>query len=706
MKTIGLFLIVLYSLTLSATVERVRSPFAACQGKLLLHPKEYKEQQKVWEESKQCGIDATIVPHTNFWETTFSKLGNEAETRAALNFLTQVGLQAQKNVEQNIVYSEILINCALRNQKWFEQKKDKKTYNFDLCDEMVASVRETIKVVRPHLRFNLALSTYKKITLTAEETKPEDNINSLLKEASGTLAPKTNPLTPEELDLAVKQYNKDTAEINKQWEKIAPSPSDLAYSIPSLDLMGYQADPNAPYNNFLMLKRRRLQLTYKAKYLEILAQIPIMGFLGSANPTNEEIAVATKELLKNSLNEKSRIDRLLTNDKYLATDPTKLHFRAKALIEFMKYGPVLNEFLTENDQYCGTATGLSEFVSKTQMKNNVLIVGSMIGTALFTSWYGPALLAGTAFQSMSAMALSTFAVLPISGMVYYHDYTQYVQSKERAFNAPENILGGKKLGTIDSYSKAKGVVVLNLALAAIGIDLWGSGIGKGLVSLTGAALTGKSLGQESTKLAFQSVLKEHGVKELKAQELVANLTSKDAKLVESSILTIMQTIKLSDKEVLLFKNVLTKFGRNFTAQEAKRLELFYYRLPIDPIKREKVISSSLEIIQGLSPERLAKSDRHEVLRAVIAISSYEKHNTEKMVQILNQWSPTQIDGLARTYELAGEKLLLSSAKPMNERTAFGQAVSELMDLNDEFRVLSKTEKNETKRLMISCGYAK
>lgn len=706
-----IFSLLIISSSTWAMDNLIRPNFPACQGKALMYEEDYLAQKKIWDESKQCGIDVQVVSKTTFWEAAFSKLGTKAESKQAVDFLSKVGKKALSFIEQNNIYSNILIHCAKEDEAWFKNQNDPSMYNYSLCEGLLDSVRETITLVRPHLRYNLALASYRVMTLQREALKPEDNINWKLKEARGTIAPKMEPLNGYEMGQVIKAFNKDTKEIESVWNKFNNTNDETNISLMgNAGLFGVQISPEQEYQNYLMLNRRRKQNEYKARYLELLTQVPILAYLGSGNPTNAELAKAAEKLLENGVSEHNKIKRIFINDSYLAADPSKIASRAKDMMVFMQYGPVVNELLAEEAHLCGDAQGISSYVKKVSMRNNVAIVAGMVGISVFAGFYATPLVAGTALGALSGATLATIAVLPISGLVYYHDYSNYVQSQKRTFNAVETIIGGKTIGDIDSFSRAKGIVMINLAIAATGIDLWGGGLGKGAFFLSSAAISGKSLSEESTKLAFKKILAKKNFEDATIQIWMKNLNSADPKIIERTILSIMQEASFSKNELKLFQSLVSKIGKDFSSNDMKRLELFFYRLPVDDTLRGQVVEESLKIIQKLPPQILTGSSRHEKLRLMVSMLSLGgKADHPRIISLMKEWDGKGLNGLIRTYELAGEKIHTLppgsfSSHLTRQKKAYGLALDDLLKEQDELKALSKTEKKALKNQMIRCGF--
>ncbi|MGE3611345.1 MAG: hypothetical protein AB7I27_17255 [Bacteriovoracaceae bacterium] len=699
-----LFLSITFLSFQAHALEKLVKPiFPACMGVAMMYDEEFKKQQKIWEQSKQCGIDVQVVPRTTFWEAVFSDIGTKNEAQMAINFLTKVGKKAESAIEQNNYYNQVLLNCVRPSIKKDQKEQER-------CDELVSALKETIRVVRPKLRFNLALSQYKSITLEREEIKPEDNINWKLEEARGTIAPKMESLNGQEMSDVLKAFNRDTKEIDKEWNSFQ-SPTDEPIQIPAgttAALMGVQIAPDQEYQNYLMLKRRKKQNEYKARYLELLAQVPILAYMGSANPSNRDIEAAVLRLIDNANKEKDKIKHIFINDKFLATDKTKNAKRAKAMLDFLQYRPVVNEVLYENYSQCGVANGLASYVTKVSLRNNVALVAGMIGVSAFVGIQGGAIIAGAGLSGMSAAALSTIAVLPISGLVYYHDYIKYKASERRVFNVAETFDEGLSIGDINQYSRDRGIVMTNLVLAAIGADLWGGGFIKSGLVFGVTAISSRSLSEASTKIAFRRVLSKQGIREETINNWLKSLSDKDPLKVERTIQEISQEANLSFKEIKLFHTLIGKMAKDFSEKDLKRLQFFMYRLPEEASKRDQIVESSLRIIEKLPPEALAGNQKFEKLRLLVAVTSFGEHNSKKVTSLMKNWNEG-LSGLTRTYELAAEKLkdLPASSFSSNaerQRKAYSLALSDLMKEEESFKELSRSEKRAVKDQMIRCGF--
>jgi len=716
------------------------TPFETCQNITFVGKEDYAKNKEFWDKAiNECGADVQVLPDTGFFSTIKFKLGEQDENRRSNLFLRRVGARAAGYVELNNRLTEHLIQCARKNQKWFEEraatarsKEEEEFYDFAKCENVLDALKETMAEVRPQLRQAVALSRYQDIMQAHElgsNTQPEKFLNSYMQAAPGLVIPRgLERMEKDEIAAAVKRFNEDTKEIEASFEKRL---AELRNREAELKKQGmsdwevrqrlpkwfYEYNPKSKWNNVTFqdhLKRERQVkfAKYRDEYMQLLTKAPILAFLGKKNPTNEEIAAAAEQLLKNGKEEQARIEKTLASvDKPVTTAgkslPKSDQAQAKEMFEFMKYGPIVRELLAEDPSQCKTATGIANYISNSELRNNVALMAGMVGGIGYLAVRGTALVAGTALAGLSNTAIATMAALPVAGGFYYRDYKNFIDAERRFFNVPETERFGTAVGDLKEYEEAKNALSMSLAIAGTGIDFWGLGLGKGIAMVGGAAFAGKLGTRAASSAALKGTLKSKGLSEAEIAKVFADLNSGNKDTAARAAAKLIKDLNLDDAEIR-FMRIAAQKGV-LKEQNAQGL--------MDPIQRElgklnaeerkRVYSKAMEILEGVNSAKLNEYNRRQVLESAIAGARFGIKDPKQLAAKINDWEEG-LEGLTKTFRLA--KRHLDDAKIRNianlearQEAAFDKALDEMRALNPELKAMPESEWAKMKPGLRSCG---
>lgn len=717
------------------------SPFETCQNITFVGKDDYSKNKEFWDKAiNECGADVQVLPDTGFFNTIKFKLGEQDENRRSNLFLRRVGARAKAYVDLNNGLTERLVQCARKNKKWFEEKaaaarsiEEEESYDFAKCGSLLDSLKDVISEVRPQLRQAIALGRYQDLMQAHEldaNVNPEKYINTRMQAAPGLVIPRGHEkLERDEIEAAVKRFNEDTKEIEASFDKRLAQMREREAELKKQGMSDwevrqrmpkwfYEYNPAKKWNNVTFqdhVKRERQTkfAQHRDQYMQLLTKAPILAFIGKKNPSDEEIAVAAEQLLKNGKEEKEKIEKVLASvDKPIEIRGTKTpktdQNQAKEMFEFMKYGPIVREILAEDPSQCKTATGIANYISNSELRNNVALMAGMVGGIGYLAVRGTALAAGTALAGLSNTALSTLAALPVAGGFYYRDYKNFVDAERRFFNVPETERVGVAISDLKDYEEAKNALSMSLAIAGTGIDFWGLGLGKGLAMVGGAALAGKLGTKAASSAGLRNALKSKGLSNAEIAKVFADLNSGNEQVAGRAAAKLIKDLNLDDAEIR-FMRMAAKKGvlkeQNASALlDPIRKEL--HQLPSGP-ERKRIWTKAMEILDGVNSAKLNEYNRRQVLESAIAGARFGIKDPKQLAAKINDWEEG-LEGLTKTFQIAQKRLddpAIRKIANLEERqkAAFDKALDEMRAMNPQLKAMPDSEWAKIKPGLANCG---
>lgn len=702
-----------------------QSLLPACQGIPVLNEKDYLKHKSYWDETvNSCRIKIDVIPKISFNEVLAGNI-QEAENSAASysGFLEEVGLKALSFLETNNKLTEVLYHCANGDKDWFESKKsliltdgENDLYDFSKCSSLLGNLKSKIVSTRPKLRQLLALTSFE-IGLNYNDIETRYDVNKKLKSSKGVIAPKMEKLNEVELQKARKSLRKKLLEIEQAWEKI--NPENLETSIKDklirvgLSLIGSTVEKKRDL--FYGEKINEYSLENKTAYMEVLAKLPIMAFLKKKIPSNGEIAKAAQDLLSNGEAEKQKILDLLyeanngrsRNSKSNAKEKITESYKANILVDFMKYGLVVNEVLTESPSYCGVATGLTNYLRHNQTKKNALLITGLLGGTALVATKGVILLSGTFLESLSGAALATYATLPVAGAIYLSEYQAYTSSKQRTFNAYETFEDGEPLVELEEYALSRRTLMISLALAGTGIDLWGAGLLKAGGALVGVNASARVLEKYSAKKTVAAILRQNGMDEQQISQTTKHLMNGSEIQVKEALDKVLRNNQVNPQEIAMIRLLLGSQVQ-VNGNSVRFLETFLSSLPTQAKQREIATENALNIFKQLDQTTLNSLSTGKKAKLIAMASRFKHMRAEKIIRIVKNWDEG-VDGLLKVYQQAWDNLSKGQYSFMSdiaqrEEMAFEAALDALMRQSPEFKYLPLAERQAQRTKMMDCSY--
>jgi hypothetical protein len=728
------------------------SPFESCKDVTMISNSDFKKNETFWKEAiGECGINVQVLPDSGFFQSVLSSLKDQDVGTSSYEFLKKVGERAGGYQQLNNDLADHLRHCAMNDKAWFDTKlgnaktkEEKDFYDFGTCEKTVAKVKKAAKEAGEKARI-------KRAVLEATGSRWE-GMKGFLKNATGSkLAIESMPIPEAEMAAAKKIQAEDDKKVNDDFQaaikenmkkfeaakakkeramqairagKASKEDALAAASEPTRDpgipswFQGWYREtrggenPNAntakPYvAQAVMPMQSKIWAAHKDDFLAKLGEVPVLAYLGSVDPTNEELAKAAAEVLKNGEAELKDIRAKLTKAAApvwangRASRKPSLEERGQSLLEMMKYGPIVNELLKEDSMSCRTATGVANMILSSDARKNTALIAGMVGTIGAAALVGPAALAGTALASPALLATGVGAAWGAS--IAYGDHQDYIRAKQRTFSVVETQENGRAIAGVKDFEEAREQFLLAAALSPI--DLVGSGLGL----KAGAALgynMGKMLEKPGAKIALSQALKKRGLSEVEIESHFSKLVSADAAVAGPAARKILTEVGIDPSHVNFVRMAASKglFKPENPEAFAAVMKEVTNRKGSGATNAVKIAH---DVIKDVNAAKINSGNRDQVLRAAIAGAEFGHREPAKLAAVINDWEQG-LDGLARTYEIARTKMDVPEIRGLatleaRQNAAFSKALDDMMEGNPEFRMLTAEDRAAAKSQMMACG---
>jgi hypothetical protein len=726
-------------------VNLKNSPFEVCQAITFVGKSDYEKNKEFWDKAiNECNADVQILPDTGFFNTVRFKLGEADENRRSALFLKRVGERARGYVDLNNRLTEHLIRCAKADKAWFDtkaaaarSKEEEEFYDFSKCNVVLDALKDTMNETRPKLRQAMALSRYEDMIQSHEldsNTNPARYLNTYMQAVPGLVIPRgVERLAKEETNDAVKQFRADTKEIEENFEKRLADLKKREAELKSQGMKDYEVRQRMPqwyyhydaakkwnnpdFQDHLKRERQERFVKYRAQYNELLQKAPILAFLGKKDPSNAEIAEAAQKLLENGIAEKKLIEENLRKGeaRYSAgrggSRERSDEDQAKNMFDFMKYGPVVREVISEDPSQCKTATGIANYVMNNDTLKTSALAVSMLGGVGYMAIRGTALVAGTALAGLSSTTLAVAAALPFSATFYYRDYKNFIDAERRTFNVPETERFGTQIADLKDYEEAKNALTLSLAIAGTGIDFWGLGLVKGGMLMGSAALAGRLSSKAANSIALKQALRAKGLTAAEVDNVFRQLNSGDPELAGRAAAKLIKDLGLDDAEIRFMRQAAAKGVLKEQNAEGLMDPIRKQLAALDAKERKVVYSKAMEILQDVNSAKLNEYTRRQVLESAIAGARFGIKDPKVLAAKINDWEEG-LEGLTKTFQIAKQRLDDPEIRQianldLRHDAAFGKALDDMRASNPELKAMPDSEWNSTvKPQLLSCGLGK
>jgi hypothetical protein len=701
------------------------SPFEVCQDVPLITNKDYLKNKDFWDQARmECeALDIQILPDTGFINTLIGKLGEQDDAVRSLEFLNRVGKRTAQYMQTNNEITEHLIHCAKKDKAWFDTQlakaktaEEREFYDYGTCDDVTAKAKKQINEAASKARVLVGFLAKQRDQLPGWR-KIADGLRGV---AGTKLAVETQEPTPEE---------------KKQIEQLADQHWQARDKFVKEYKEGFRVDEKGQKYPNVIGNTQFVEAEFKKKkYLEtwdellgIVQQVPALAYLqptdvykeesyinefgvpsnvnvrekgkfGPGGANDAEIAAAAEKVLKNGIDTRNEVLKIMAEGaktemsagrggKVKLTEQQRLG----KMFELMKYGPVARELLKEDPSMCQTATGIANHISNTELRNNVALMVGMLGTAGAAAVLGPAALAGTAVAAAATPALiGTGVGIGFSAYLGSKDYQRYADSKRRTFSVveTEGVLSKgsepqRAVADVKEFDQYRNNLALAIALSPL--DLVGSGIFMGAAGLT----VGKFLEGPGAKLALSQALRAKGLTQVDVDRLLKNLASSDPAVAKAAARKVMTEVGLDENQVRFIRMAAAK--RAFTEQNPEAMQAI-----LKEVKDGRVYMGAMKVLEGVNSAKINPANRDQVLRAAIAGADFGVTDPKKLATVITDWDEG-LDGLARTYEVAAQKMKNDPAiaKIANleekQRASFRAALNDLRAENPELRAMNDAE---------------
>lgn len=533
----------------------MNSPFEECKdvnGNVLtfLTQKDYEQDKSYWDAAKDCeGIKIEVIADTGFFNTMVQTLKgdmgmdswDDATLKRAKDFLYEVGNKSSSYAKANRERSQKIAGCKgkVANEE---------------CKAMVAETKAQLMALLPSFRRELALSTNDTQQTNARggssaarysiDKNPEKFLNVKLKAVNGL--PTANdsflsglgfnaigskqviePLTKEEIAQAIATYKEDATKIVA--EKSAPNSYDnyinKNYTLGTWNLTApTRASFDKTKNQVLSNDRLFKQSEHIENAKNLINQVPLLSYIKSRNPSDEEIMAAAEMFARNAKEVEEQINKAMkdakSEGKYSAS-----------MGDFIRYTPVVKEILKnaspdKKASLCGTATMLTQYRSSRDLDENISKGLVAVAGAVLTGGAGAAIavetggLIGTGTAAAVGSALGT-------GAIYVNDWQRATDAQKRLNTSMENTSGKtQSLADVKEYNEALDSVKMDLLFSPL--DFLG---------------VGRIAAPEKAKIIKDLLMKTGKVTEANAARLSANVVKANSNEAKLALVEIQKTLK-------------------------------------------------------------------------------------------------------------------------------------------------------------------
>lgn len=627
----------------TANVKFQSSPYKACQDVGLITRDAYNKDKDFWDVAvKECGADVQVLPESGFLanltRTIHGRFGGTGEENVRTEaFLRKVGEKALEYSEANNRLNEVTAACAAGDEAFLKAAADKETsadgkkfYSAEACKKRIEDVKDVVDEYGPKARVQYALM---------------QKLSSLFGKAGKLLKTAFNMQTDLEKaplsEAEKKEVEAKFAEINKRMtEKYDEEMKGLPLGDNPEAIMAATMD---------RIRSEELKPVAE-EFTQIMQKAPMLAFISkSGRPTSADISAALNKVLENGKAESKKI-----RDAVAAADKGKgAQDRAKKMMEFMNYGPVLEEVLKSDPTFCQNGSTLADYIRNKEIGK----AGLTMGVILATGFAGGAVASAVGAGAFVAGAVGTAASLaPTYKMVYEVDRDKYLAAYQRSFANAHSVEGretaGKTLAEMKDFEEARDSLAMDIATSPL--DLMGLGIGKGIVAGAAGAYTGaKMLAKPGAVRAAQKALLKKGFSALDAGKILADIKGTDAAKAAKALAILTDAVGVDAKELKVARNLVSKGVLREGDVEAFDRAMKTLR-EVKPEERAAVFARIDETLSNVNSAKINAANREQALEAIAAGSRFGAE-PKYIAAKVTDWDGG-LDGLARAYDVARQEM--------------------------------------------------
>ncbi|MCO5144210.1 MAG: hypothetical protein M9962_14065 [Oligoflexia bacterium] len=677
------------------------SPYESCQDVSLLSSSIYNKDKEYWDDAiAECGIDVQVIPDPGFFKSFVTAIGEgEKGKEKTINFLSAVGQKAIQYTQDNLKINEVFVNCAKGNQSWFAEqaKKDPKNaeslYDFNKCEALLSNVREMVKEKGPQLRLEREVMQknrnrwegFKSFMTNVGETvgldlkAPSDRIPAepeVLKQSEEIHAQEMKVIE----DGFQEEITKNMAIVEANRKKLGANADMIAMRQERMEgtptwFQGWYTEteggkrPNSrtarPYKDMVTVNKiQENHMGHVAKYMGIIQEAPVLAYLSSDNPSNEDLATAGEEIARNARDEIKKIQETISavrdgknymtdaNGKKVAVGDMSESEKSDLMLDFVRYGSVIREMLKENPGYCGPATGLANYLVNSDLRRYSYLAPAMVAGGII-GWGARGLAAaGFAISTVATDALvaGVFAVPLVP--IYKNDYEKYQSLKQKTFSLIDTsnqyeidgrLTTGMSVAEVKEYTEARDQFAMTLAL--LPLDAIGFGAYKGTASMLTRALD---------KRGFLKALQKSGFSQAEVQALKAQIKSENPGVVRRALMRIKSQLGIPD-DMLNFLKVAS--DKNLVKLEDQAsLDRIVKVLGDVPRKdRTAFMGNFGRLLKELNTAKVNTGNRSQIIDLFANASKVGVSDPKRIAAIAVDWDEG-LDGLSRVFDLAAKRM--------------------------------------------------
>lgn len=506
----------------SATAHALETPhFAACKDRLLLSTEEYERLRNQHGDLSHCEELQWVAP-------AGESLSGMQQIAQHTTFLAELEKEVRANLALNSFAARRLQACAARDEEWFRSVKlDPKEQLEGFCRKALMDLRGRIAEAFPEMRLHLALKEPKfRDDRELPDMPVAFKITTNIKHEFPGFA-KLQGLSEDETKEALRRWDEDTAAIQNEIRAriSAQREKDPRKLDPSAERLREEFT-NSQISKGIRSWRNQKHVYYREQYLQAIQELPVLAFLTSGEPSDQELAQAFARVHQNA--------------------EAGLKKKAEDLTEYLAYAPAIERVLERNSQFCGVAQAATDKFRSDRLKRDLAIGGGLLALNV-----GCALLSGP-------VAAACFLALgaPVNGAFLAEAAFAYRDSLRDTTSSVEGELRLKNIADLDEKARS---LYLAAAMAPVGTGV--GRIAKPALRKATEKLAERSLARNTARSGLRSDFVSPELALQRAQSAVARAEAKAAEYAKRGIvLTAKQEEDLFLKELGGLRILDTNFG--------------------------------------------------------------------------------------------------------------------------------------------------
>ncbi len=465
----------------------------------------------------------------------------------------------------------------------------------------------------------------------------------------------------------------------------------------------YGTGPNAVHNEALearakatyfprvtAVKSDELTAQHVENYANLVQSVPLVGYLRTTTPSNQELAAAADKVLANARAELAKVQGFMGPRRAPMPGGSAGPNRVQSLLQ---YGPIVREILAEDKSFCQTATGVTAMVAEQKTAGNIAMMIGMVGTVGAAAIVGPAAMA--AAGSVPTLTASTFMATSAAGVwssaMKISAFNNFAQANQRAFSVVETQNNGRAVADMTDVTAAADEATMQIAL--LPFDFFGMGI------------VGGRAARFVASARLRAAMAAKGKSPAEIENLITRLSSSDAAIVRAAVDEMARAGLVDPSKLRLIRLAISKgFLRERNPEAVQAL--------VSRIRTAPVAANAVKILEGLNSAVINEGNREHAWNAAIAAAEFGIVDPTRIANLITDWAgkvegPAAMTGLTSTLVAAQAKLALPEiARIANvadrQAAAMRAALNDMRQANPELKALPDTEWQRMADDMTAC----